>query len=55
MTTADLCLNRRVIWHGLPARIIDIQWSQHSAHVRVVVAGGHEHWARPDELTEVTT
>lgn len=50
MTTADLAINRRVVWRKLNARIVDIRWHGLRASVRIVVAGGHEHWARPDEL-----
>ncbi len=39
MTTADLAYGRRVIWRGLPATIVDIQWSR-APRVQIKIAGG---------------
>jgi len=53
MTTSDIAFGRFVMWRGLRAIIVDIQWRGHHARVRVQVAGGHLHWASPAELSEV--
>jgi predicted phosphohydrolase len=50
MTESDLAINRRVTWRGLRARIVDIRWVGHRPRVRIVVAGGHEHWTSIAEL-----
>lgn len=50
MTTADLAINRRVTWRGLRARIVDIRWTGLRPRVRIVVAGGHEHWTSIADL-----
>jgi hypothetical protein len=52
MKTENLAINRRVIWRGLRARIVDIRWHGLRATVRIVVLGGHEHWSKPEDLEE---
>jgi hypothetical protein len=49
MTTADLAFNRRVIWRGLKARIVDIQWRVDRTQVQIRVTGGRTHWTTPAE------
>jgi len=55
MTTSDIAFGRMVIWKGLKAIIVDIQWRAHRTQVQIRVAGGHLHWASPAELSEVTS
>jgi hypothetical protein len=50
MSASDLAFGRFVVWHGLRALIVDIQWHGRAARVQVQVAGGHTHWASPNEL-----
>jgi hypothetical protein len=50
MTAADIAFGRFVIWKGLRALIVDIQWRVHRTQVQIRVAGGHLHWVAPSEL-----
>ena len=50
MTTEDIAFGRFVVWKGLKALIVDIQWRAHRTQVQIRVAGGHLHWTTPAEL-----
>lgn len=52
MSAADLAFGRFVVWRGLRALIVDIQWRCGTARVRVQVVGGHCHWTSPAELEQ---
>lgn len=53
MIASDLAINKQVRWRGLLARIIDIQWQQHGARVRLAVKGSRERWASIAEIERV--
>ncbi len=52
MTILDLCFNRRVIWRGLPAVIVDLRYGVHPRAL-IRIAGGWQHWVAPAELQEL--
>jgi len=50
MTASQVAYGKRVVWRGLRAEIVDIQWNQYIVRVCVRVVGGKQHWTKIEEL-----